>query len=377
MFFLKENLPVMRSLFQNAKDLISHYCLVLKTRRFPGSVIYLVERGGWSIYEDGVSTCLELNKKGFRANIDFFLWGYKRTIIHFGSLHLFDKLFSLNHGSQNIYIVNVFHGSQDLDENIDRALSKLKQYQDHLFAINVTNSKMLDYLVEKGIDRNRIEILPVGYDPNLFCHKPASARLLAKKKLGLPLGVPIVGSFQKDGEGWGEGNSPKLIKGPDILVEVLGKVKKNYDFFVLLTGPSRGFVKNGLTAGGVQFKVCTTSSIQEMPLFYAAIDLYLICSRDEGGPKAVLEALACGTPLISSDVGVAKTILEQIQESKVIQGLDTVAFEKEVIEYVRYFEPSNITVVNEAVANKALRDYTWDSVATKCAELYHRAGMWS
>ena len=34
-----------------------------------------------------------------------------------------------------------------------------------------------------------------------------------KHNLGIPEDYLVIGSFQKDGEGWGEGLKPKLIKG--------------------------------------------------------------------------------------------------------------------------------------------------------------------
>ena len=40
----------------------------------------------------------------------------------------------------------------------------------------------------------------------------------ARRVLGLPASAFVVGSFQKDGVGWGEGLEPKLIKGPDVLL---------------------------------------------------------------------------------------------------------------------------------------------------------------
>ena len=40
---------------------------------------------------------------------------------------------------------------------------------------------------------------------------------------GLPDDAFVVGSFQKDGVGWGDGLEPKLVKGPDVLVEALAR----------------------------------------------------------------------------------------------------------------------------------------------------------
>ena len=42
-----------------------------------------------------------------------------------------------------------------------------------------------------------------------------------KHNLGIPEDYTVIGSFQKDGKGWGEGLKPKLIKGPDILLKQL------------------------------------------------------------------------------------------------------------------------------------------------------------
>ena len=40
------------------------------------------------------------------------------------------------------------------------------------------------------------------------------------------------------------------------------------------------------------------------------MDLYIVSSRKEGGPQAILEAAITKTPIISTDVGVASEILD-------------------------------------------------------------------
>ena len=44
---------------------------------------------------------------------------------------------------------------------------------------------------------------------------------------------------------------------------------------------------------------------------YNILDLYLVTSRVEGGPQAILECGANKTPIISTNVGVAPEILQK------------------------------------------------------------------
>ncbi len=117
----------------------------------------------------------------------------------------------------------------------------------------------------------------------------------------------MIGSFQKDGVGWGEGLEPKLIKGPDLFVETLAKLKHLHPL-VLLTGPARGYVKRGLDQLGIDYKHFYLKTIAELPEMYQALDLYLITSRLEGGPKALLEAWASGIPVVSTQVGMVPDV---------------------------------------------------------------------
>ena len=65
----------------------------------------------------------------------------------------------------------------------------------------------------------------------------------------------VVGSFQKDGVGWGEGLEPKLIKGPDVLVAALEQVHAEAPgLVVLLTGPARGYVRQELDRLGIPYR---------------------------------------------------------------------------------------------------------------------------
>jgi len=47
----------------------------------------------------------------------------------------------------------------------------------------------------------------------------------------------------------------------------------------------------------------------EMVNCYSKIDLYVCTSKIEGTPNPILEAMACGVPIISTDVGIVPQVL--------------------------------------------------------------------
>ena len=56
----------------------------------------------------------------------------------------------------------------------------------------------------------------------------------------------------------------------------------------------------------------------EMPKYYNNIDIYVCASRTEGHPDPVLEAMACGIPIISTDVGIVPELFGPKQTEFII-----------------------------------------------------------
>jgi glycosyltransferase involved in cell wall biosynthesis len=60
------------------------------------------------------------------------------------------------------------------------------------------------------------------------------------------------------------------------------------------------------------------------------IDLLLMTSFHEGSPQIIKEALCCNTPIVSSNVGTVKYMLDGLTNCKVINGYDPVEYVNEI-----------------------------------------------
>lgn len=59
-------------------------------------------------------------------------------------------------------------------------------------------------------------------------------------------------------------------------------------------------------------KVQLLAQVSDMPMFYQSIDVFLMTSITEGFPNVLVEAMASGLPCISTDVGDAKYIVQDL-----------------------------------------------------------------
>jgi glycosyltransferase involved in cell wall biosynthesis len=156
-----------------------------------------------------------------------------------------------------------------------------------------------------GVPESQLVAIPLGVDLQMFKPATPQQRQAIRAALGIPEKAICIGSFQKDGRGWGDGMEPKLVKGPDIFLDTIAELAQIYNnLVILLTGPARGYVRQGLEKIGVPYVHRYLDAYREIAPLYHALDSYLITSRSEGGPKALMESWASGIPVISTRIGM-------------------------------------------------------------------------
>ncbi len=289
-------------------------------------VAFVAENADWVIRRLGERICAEIERldPGTAAvtTRPERLFG---RIVHFGSQYMW-VTWGAAMGASNRYVTSFFHGKPEdgpeVARHIDVFLASVPRLGKIVTGAGIIEKRLLDW----GVPRDKLVRIPIGVDTERFAPPDAARRQTARAAFGIGEGQVVIGSFQKDGVGWGDGDEPKLIKGPDVFLAVVDRLRRDMPVYVLLTGPARGYVKRGLERLGVPYAHRYVEDQEELVRFYHALDLYLVTSREEGGPMALMESMASGVPVVSTAVGMAPDLIEPgvsggLVESEDVEGL--------------------------------------------------------
>jgi glycosyltransferase involved in cell wall biosynthesis len=153
--------------------------------------------------------------------------------------------------------------------------------------------------VSVGVSPGKVRVIPNGVDVERF--HPMD-RAGSRQTLGLPAHRPIVLSVGGLKEGKGHHRILRLLPQllshrPDLLYVIVGGERPGYSFQPLLDDlVARHSLHEHVLMVGER-------SHDEVPVWLAAADLFVLATRSEGWANALLESLACGRPVVSTNVG--------------------------------------------------------------------------
>ncbi len=331
-------------------------------RRGYPSLYYVVPGVNWVLDWVGYYVTRGVQEQfGLKAQVVRSARNLSRQIVHYGSL--WDTLANLDsrHTGLNTAVGTIFHGQKDSPEFQD-ALGRVLAKKGAFAKLHTASRIMEERLLSWGVPQEKLVCIPLGVDLDRFYPPSSKERNERREELGIPADAFCIGSFHKDGQGMGEGNTPKLIKGPDVLIEVLNNLSKRHKIFVLLSAPARGYVKKGLDAAGVTYRHLVEEDYHRIPRLYHALDSYLLTSREEGGPKGVLEALASGVPFVGTRVGLVPDVITPQRDGLLAESEDVRGLAEAVSKLIQLPELRNQFSKNGL---KKIRDYGWPAIAAR------------
>ena len=142
------------------------------------------------------------------------------------------------------------------------------------------SNKLKNELIGYGISKNRIFVKPNAVDLTKF-YKRNKAEMRKKYKLPMDLKlVAFVGRFEP-------------VKGPLRVLEAVQKLD-NVGVLFIGRGPQEPI------GSSVVFKESVPS--YKIPELLSAADIFVLPTQKEGSCNAIAEAIACGLPVVSSNI---------------------------------------------------------------------------
>lgn len=263
------------------------------------------DQAGWALDEEKTNLTKIFKNFGYECNNIRF--GINKNFYYLDRYKYINDSFNRFKIFNNLIAVDYFHGSYD-NKEFRQVLNKfIKVAKNSL--VRVSTKKMYNYFNDKGF--KELIRIPIGLSNEFYDLKVNLNKEALRLKFKIPKDSFVIGSFQKDDAGWDNKGIPKIIKGPDLFIEIIKQLKKKINnLHILLTGPGRNYLKKELKKNNVNFTHIYFNNYLELKKIYYALDLYMVCSRDEGGPKSILESMCCEVPVVSSKVGQAEDLIQ-------------------------------------------------------------------
>ncbi|MCD6220419.1 glycosyltransferase family 4 protein [Candidatus Calescamantes bacterium] len=178
--------------------------------------------------------------------------------------------------------------------------------------------------VFKQLPPEKIKVIYNGIDTEYFSPQPSEKIKAWRKKWGLreePL-VGYIGKISRE-------------KGADSLLKIIpGVLKEIPEAKFLIAGEVRRERDEDLVKELQQYKekVVLTGWVNELPIFYSSIEALFFPTRKESFGRVAVESLCCETPVVASNIGGVREIIENessgflFSQKNLVEGKDRLVY---------------------------------------------------
>ena len=208
-----------------------------------------------------------------------------------------------------------------------------------------------DDLVSVGIPAERIDVLRNGVDLQLF--RPID-REAERRKLGLTRTTLLsVGHLV-----------PR--KAHDLVIQALRRLP-DMDVIIIGEGPERAALGALAQGSGVGDRVRFAGALaqQELRNYYGAADALVLASSREGWANVLLESMACGTPVVATDVGGSREVVAAPESGVLIAERTPEALADAVRRLFEHYPDRGAT-------RRYAEQFSWDATTAGQLELFGR-----
>lgn len=164
---------------------------------------------------------------------------------------------------------------------------------------------------------NKIHVIPNGVDTALFAPAHAEQKSFLREKLNLPQDA-IIAIY-----------TGRLVsyKGLPLLLKVWDEIRCRHENVILLLAGTGGLdihncesqLHDYVTSAGLEKYIWFLGSVQNIPEYLQAADLFVFPTENDAFPSSLIEAMSCGLPVVTTPVGAIKTIVAHEKTGLIVQ----------------------------------------------------------
>jgi glycosyltransferase involved in cell wall biosynthesis len=157
-------------------------------------------------------------------------------------------------------------------------------------------------LERQGIPAGKIELIYDGIDTGRFTATAPAAVVALRRRYGLTDGAVVLGNVAAL---TGHKGHMTLVRS----MQLLAARGIAFKLFILGEGEKRTTIEREIQALGLSERIILTGFQDDVGPFLSLFDILVHSSRDEGLGTAILDGLACGLPVVSTNAGGIPEIL--------------------------------------------------------------------
>jgi glycosyltransferase involved in cell wall biosynthesis len=156
-------------------------------------------------------------------------------------------------------------------------------------AVIAVSRQIVARLGNAGVDPARLRWIPNGFATS----EEPLARSNARHLLGIPENERVIG--------WVGRLSRE--KGPDVMLDAFAQCDPSWRLSMVGDGPERDRLHKQASALGISERIIWHGLVPKAGTLLKAFDVFVLSSRTEGTPIALLEAMHAGVPIVATRVG--------------------------------------------------------------------------
>src|SRR5689334_14085358 len=162
-----------------------------------------------------------------------------------------------------------------------------------------------------------------------------------------------------------------LQKGFEYLLQAARELCKTFPGLKILVvgeGPDRDAIEDLIQQYGLQSNVVLAGQQSNMPGVYAAMDIFVLPSLNEGLPMTVLEAMAASKPVIATRVGAIPSVIKDGENGLLVDPKNSEGLRKAIASLLS--DPERRRRMGDQAHALVNRSYTSEAMALKYREMY-------